>query len=51
MTDKKPCPICKGTGFSNGKICICISRNIHQGKEDTDFIKSFLGPFDKKGEK
>jgi hypothetical protein len=25
MTEEEKCPICKGTGFMKGKICVCIS--------------------------
>jgi hypothetical protein len=25
MMEDEKCPICKGTGFIKGKICVCIS--------------------------
>jgi hypothetical protein len=35
------CPVCKGLGFKEGKICICIT-----GKKDVetpDFLKTLFG--------
>jgi hypothetical protein len=25
MEKSKPCPICQGTGFANGKLCPCVT--------------------------
>ncbi len=52
MNDHK-CPICHGTGFHNGKICVCITKEKDDGLEA---IKSLFGDVfkdsgPKKGEK
>jgi hypothetical protein len=45
------CPICQGTGFSHGQICICIT-GLKTGEKDTpdmpEFMKDLFGGFDGK---
>lgn len=39
---KEVCPICKGTGFYNGKLCHCIT-----GKWDDNIFDAFADLFGK----
>jgi len=32
--EKTKCPICQGTGFANGKLCICITGKKPEGMPD-----------------
>jgi hypothetical protein len=42
------CPLCQGTGFKDGKICICI-KNVSPGSTFSDQdIMDFLGGFSAK---
>jgi hypothetical protein len=34
------CPVCKGLGFKEGKICICITED---KSETPDFLKTLFG--------
>ena len=42
------CPICKGTGFDKGKICVCISGKDTFNKDGLEFLKGMFGIKDKK---
>jgi len=44
MKDEK-CPICQGTGFRDGKLCVCITG---EGLDAFNFLKDLLGMTDKK---
>jgi len=39
--NKLDCPICQNTGFSQGKVCVCIS-GLKDG-DILDFLKSTFG--------
>lgn len=34
------CPVCKGTGFHNGKICICITGEHIASKRAVSILKN-----------
>ena len=45
------CPICQGTGFKDGKLCICITGDGPKTNGDIfDFLKGF-GMTDKREDK